>query len=143
MSSRRFPRLVVTLTSSITDTSGLLPVDGLDYSSICDDDLVPGTSASNLLKEAVTDLIREALAVARTALDFDDDIRSGPFLAVLPRFNEDDYTLILVWRGSGSACYIATTNDAARLEQPDSEYAGYDAVGRITYFEGERPVRGA
>src|SRR3546814_8982921 len=61
MSFRRFPSLFVMMTTTICDTSGMIPVGGLDLASVCDDDLIPGTKASDLLKEAITECQREAI----------------------------------------------------------------------------------
>src|SRR3546814_2365476 len=44
MSFRRFPSLFVMMTTTICDTSGMIPVGGLDLASVCDDDLIPGRS---------------------------------------------------------------------------------------------------
>src|SRR3546814_10207332 len=88
MSFRRFPSLFVMMTTTICDTSGMIPVGGLDLASVCDDDLIPGTKASDLLKEAITECQREAFAIASAELDFDGTLRSGPFFSVLPRFDE-------------------------------------------------------
>src|SRR3546814_17608481 len=54
MSFRRFPSLFVMMTTTICDTSGMIHVGGLDLASVCDDDLIPGTKASDLLNEAIT-----------------------------------------------------------------------------------------
>src|SRR3546814_3282113 len=102
MSFRRFPSLFVMMTTTICDTSGMIPVGGLDLASVCDDDLIPGTKASDLLKEAITECQREAFAIASAELAFDGTLRSGPFFPVLPRFDEAGYSIILVWRGSRS-----------------------------------------
>src|SRR3546814_4241296 len=76
MSFRRFPSLFVMMTTTICDTSGMIPVGGLDLASVCDDDLIPGTKASDLLKEAITECQREAFAIASAELDFDGTLRS-------------------------------------------------------------------
>jgi hypothetical protein len=139
MNSRRFPSLFVMLTSAICDTSGMVPVSGFDLATVCDDDLIPGTKASELLQEAISEFQREAFAVASVALDFDGTARSGPFFSALPRFGEADFPMILLWRGSGGATFMASTHRIPEIHPIDAEFAGHDKNGRIVYFEDGLP----
>src|SRR3546814_19614395 len=109
MSFRRFPSLFVMMTTPICDTSGMIPVGGLDLASVCDDDLIPGTKASDLLKEAITECQREAFAIASAELDFDGTLRPGSFFPVLPPFYAASYSTIPVWRGSRNTTFMAST----------------------------------
>lgn len=147
MSGRRFPDLIVTRTTGIDDWAGMIPFGSLDLVAVCDDDLMPGTKASVLLREAAIEFQREATDVARAALNYDGVVRNGPFLSSLPRLNGAKHELVMAWQGTGGACFIASTTPLPHLHQNDSEYAGYDRTGRIVYFGGQldqvaRPPRG-
>src|SRR3546814_2890390 len=116
------------MTTTIVDTSGMSPVGGLDLASVCDDDLIPGTKASDLLKEAITECQREAFAIASAELDFDGTLRSGPFFSVLPRLDEAGYSIILVWRGSRNTTFMASTR-----QQIGRAHSELQSLMRISY----------
>lgn len=140
MSPRRFPGLVVMQTRSIIDTSGMIRIANFDLASLCDDDLVPGTKASVLLKEAVADLQSEAMAIASGALDFNNQVRRGPYLSVLPKLDDIDHALILSWQGVHGLAYIASTLEMPHWSDCPAEYAGFNNLGQIVYFGDEIPT---
>ena len=134
MHPRRFPSLIVARISGIDEWSGMIPFMDFDLRAVCDDDLVPGSRASSLLRAAAGDLLTQAKDIAEARLGFDGAILSGPYLAALPKLPGAEYELVIAWRASGGISYVASTLPQAHLHQDDNEYAGYDARGRIVHL---------
>lgn len=134
MSPRRFPRLTVLKARGIDDLSGMFPLTGFRIDQLCDDDLVPGTKTSVLLKDACCDLFREATHIAKLALDATDVYREGPVFSVLPRLNGDDFQMVTAWKNVDGLAFVASSIPLPHLAQADGEYAGYDSAGRAVYF---------
>jgi hypothetical protein len=133
MSARRFPRLVVMRTTGIDDLSGMLPA-GFDLAQVCDDDLIPGTKTSSLLRDACNDFYREAAGISRAALGDGLKPASGPFLSVLPRLTGAEFEIVLAWQVAGGVTFVASSVRLPHLFQDDAEFAGHDPSGRIVYF---------
>jgi hypothetical protein len=131
MISRRFPTLTVARIAGISDWAGMVPLNGFDLRIVCDDDLVPGTRASVLLREAVGDMLEQAKDIAKAALSFDGIVRDGPFLSALPRLSGAPPELVVAWRASAGISFVASSVQLPHLHQDGNEYAGYDGRGRI------------
>lgn len=137
MSTRRFPTLIVARLTGIYDWSGMIPLTGFDFRSVCDDDLIPGSRPSILLRDAVNEMLIHAGDIAISKLGFDGKVRNGPFFAALPILPGAAPQFVIGWNSGAS--FVASTMPLPHLHQENAEYAGYDAAGRIVHFGSKLP----